>query len=98
MDAVDMTDVPRVRTDSEIQQWLVDRIAARLQMPPDQVSVEDPIISLGLDSMQSVVLIGELEDWLGCRFTANPLVEHPNIEALSKFLAERTTTDSALPA
>lgn len=90
-----MTDAPPVRTELEIEQWLVDRIAARLQMPSDQISRDVPILSLGLDSMQSVVLVGELEDWLGCRFTANPLVEHPTIEEISRHLAGRPA-DSAL--
>jgi len=79
-----MTDV---RTEAEIRQWLIARLSDRLQLPVDQIAVDQPIASFGLDSMQSVVLIGELEDFLGRRFDANPLIDHPSIERLSRFLA-----------
>jgi acyl carrier protein len=54
-----------------------------------EIRLDESLAGLGLDSMQFVVLVGELEDWLGCRFTSNPLVAHPSINALSQFLARQ---------
>jgi acyl carrier protein len=75
------------RSAAEIQDWLASRIAARLQITPDEVSVEEPLIDIGLDSMEFVAMVGELEHWLGCRFRDNPLIDYPTISALSEFLA-----------
>jgi len=75
------------RPASEIQDWLVSRIAARLQVSPPEVDVEEPLIDVGLDSMEFVALVGELEHWLGCRFRDNPLIDYPTISGLSEFLA-----------
>jgi acyl carrier protein len=76
------------RPAAEIQDWLVARIAARLQVGPEEVSLEEPLIDIGLDSMEFVAMVGELEHWLGCRFRDNPLIDYPTIAALSEFLAD----------
>lgn len=81
--------VSQAPTEAEIRHWLVSRLAERLQLPPDELDIDTPIIGFGLDSMQAVVLIGELEDWLSIRLAANPLTEFPTIQSLSRHLAER---------
>jgi len=79
---------PTPRSSSEIREWLVDKIAARLQAGPEEVSLEEPLVDIGLDSMEFVAMVGELEHWLGCRFRDNPLIDYPTISALSDFLAD----------
>jgi histidine ammonia-lyase len=44
----------------------------------------------------SLVLIGELEQWLGCRFTDNPLLVYPTIDALSVYLSEQLARGNQL--
>lgn len=83
-----MSDVPvQPRDADEIQQWLLERLSERLRVEPTAIDCEAPMISFGVDSMQFVVLVGELEDWLGCRFADNPLIDYPTIKSLSEFLA-----------
>lgn len=74
------------------------KIAAVQHADISEISTTAPVIGLGLDSMQFVVLVGELETWLGCRFTDNPLMDYPTINELAAFLADqvaqgRTTID-----
>ena len=78
---------PIVRSSVEIQDWLVAKIASRLHVAPDEVNLDEPLIDVGLDSMEFVAMVGELEHWLGCRFRDNPLIDYPTISALSDFLA-----------
>lgn len=73
--------------EDEIRRWLVDKLAERLRVAPGAIDLDEPLVAIGLDSMQFVVLVGELEDWLDCRFTSNPLVDYPSVNALSRFLA-----------
>jgi acyl carrier protein len=92
-----MTDVPvQPRKADEIQQWLLERLSERLRVEPTEIDCEAPLISLGVDSMQFVVLVGELEDWLGCRFADNPLIDYPTIKALSEFLADQSAQGKTL--
>lgn len=73
---------------SEIQTWLVQQLARELQVSADQIKVDQPILSQGVDSMQIVVIVARLEDWLGFRFPNPPLDEYPTIESLSQFVAD----------
>jgi acyl carrier protein len=77
------------RSAEEIREWIVGRLSAHADIDPQEVQLDEPVISHGIDSMQFVVLVGELEDWLGCRFAQNPIVEYPTINALSEFLADQ---------
>jgi phthiocerol/phenolphthiocerol synthesis type-I polyketide synthase D len=78
---------PLVRTASQIRDWIVTHIATRLGADPSTIAVDQPVIDVGLDSMEFVAMVGELEQWLGCRFRDNPLIDYPTIESLSGFLA-----------
>ena len=60
-------------------------IAGELGISPDQIHLDRTILSFGVDSMQVVSFVANLEDWLGIRFTENPLEEHPTVESLSVY-------------
>jgi polyketide synthase 12 len=75
---------------AQIEQWLIERIAAEALLAETDLDPQRPIASYGIDSMQVVSLLAQLEDWLGFRFTSNPLDEHPTIAALAQFAAERS--------
>jgi len=81
--------IPPLRTESEIRQWIIDKLEVRLQIEPAEIRLDEPLIALGVDSMQFVVIVGELEEWLGCRFADNPLIDYPSVNALAAFLASQ---------
>lgn len=83
------TELPRSRTEDEIRQWIVEKLASRLGVPTERIILDESLVAHGVDSMQFVVLVGELEDWLGCRFVGNPLVNYPSVNALSEYLARQ---------
>jgi acyl carrier protein len=87
---------PEPRSAGEIQSWLVERLSAVLGVQAAEIPLGEPLIGLGLDSMQVVVLVGELEEWLGCRFKGNPLVDYPTIESLSAYLAHQLARGNRL--
>lgn len=80
---------PAPRTADEIRDWLVTRLSDALKVAPGEVRTDEPLTESGLDSMQFVALVGELEERVGCRFTGNPLIAHPTIDALAPWLAAR---------
>lgn len=75
------------RTETEIRNWLVDRLCQQMHVPAENIDLDEPIERLGIDSLQFIVLVGELEEWLGTRFTENPLAQNPSINAVSRHLA-----------
>ncbi|TWU08933.1 Phosphopantetheine attachment site [Symmachiella macrocystis] len=77
---------PTTRSAAEIQDWLLDKLAEELETDRSQIQVKEPILAQGIDSMHVVAIVAQLEDWLGIRFSSNPLEDYPSIEALSQSL------------
>lgn len=94
--ADDAVPAPTSPSAAEIGQWLVKRLSEIQRLEPAAIRLDQPLLQMGLDSMQSVVLIGELEQWLGCRFRGNPLIKYPTIDALSTFLADQLAVGKRL--
>ena len=84
------------RSADDIRAWLIAKLAEAHRVEASEISTGEPLISMGLDSMQFVVLVGELEQWLGCRFSSNPLIDFPTIDLLSDFLADQLSQGKSL--
>ncbi|MBI4863289.1 MAG: acyl carrier protein [Candidatus Riflebacteria bacterium] len=74
-------------TKEELEEWIVQRVARELSVPPDHIDVSIPLAGLGLDSAQAVALTGELEDLLKRRISPTVVYEHPTISRLAAHLA-----------
>jgi acyl carrier protein len=94
-----MTDTAARPVDaSEIQGWIIDRLVREMNVDASTLNPDKRLMACGVDSLQMISLVGQLEEWLGCRFTSNPLERYPSISALSRFIADqiaqgRTTLD-----
>ncbi len=75
------------RSAEEIQAWLIDEIARRLNIPTSTVDPSQPFASLGMDSLTTMTLAGDLETWLGRRLEPTLLYDLPSIEVVSRELA-----------
>ncbi len=73
---------------SDIESWMVERLAALMELGHDEIDVRIPIERFGLDSRSTVGMTGELEDWLGIELPATLLWDYPTIAEASAFLAE----------
>ncbi|MDB9369216.1 beta-ketoacyl synthase N-terminal-like domain-containing protein [Nodularia spumigena CS-586/05] len=71
-----------------LQTWLVSKIADRLQINPRAIDIQAPFVSYGLDSVATVRLTGELEDWLGERVSPTLVYDYPNIATLVSHLSQ----------
>lgn len=70
------------------QQWLVEKVAHRLGVAPDEIDVDQYFDTFGLDSTEALVLAGELEKWLGAEIETTALWYHPTIAELAEYLVE----------
>jgi acyl carrier protein len=75
-------------TAAAIQTWLVSRLVDQMDIAPQEIDVQAPFDSYGLDSVVTVSLAGEIEDLLGCRFSPTLLYEYSTIETLAQYLAD----------
>jgi acyl-CoA synthetase (AMP-forming)/AMP-acid ligase II/acyl carrier protein len=78
---------PRKATSREIEDWLIQRVAARLHVPTDQVRITTPFLEFGMGSLDAVEIAADLEQWLGRHLSPVAVYNHPNIAALSHWLA-----------
>ena len=77
-----------ILTFNEIEDWLVSQIAGELSLNENDMDIEKPFASYGLDSASTVALSGELEDLLNIKLNPTILYEYPTIEKLSKYLTD----------
>ena len=82
-----MNPQPVKRTADEIADWLVDYLSKELAIPADELDVNARLFDLGLNSRKTVILAGDLEDWLGVEIAPDLAFDHPSIAALSAHLA-----------
>ena len=78
---------PRSVTAAEVENWLRERIAARLQLPVGQVGATTPFLDFGMGSVDAVEITADLERWLGRRLSPTAIYNYPNIDALANWLA-----------
>lgn len=72
----------------EIQTWLVSRLARQLNIEPNEVDIQEEFTNYGLNSIEAINLVGELETMLACKLSPTLLWDYSCIEALVPHLAE----------
>lgn len=73
-------------TKPSIQDWLIDHLAAAVQIDPDDIDIEEPFSQYGLDSHGVMSMAGELSDWLDYELEPTIFWEYPSIESLTQYL------------
>ena len=78
---------PGPRSESAIAAWLVSRLARESGLDDDEIDLTQPFASFGVDSARALLLVGDLEAWLGRRLPPIVLWNYPTVEALARHLA-----------
>ena len=71
-----------------IQSWLVNQLADVLSLDPATVDVTQPLTRYGLDSIDAVTLVADLEDWLDLELPSTLLWDYPTIAKASTYLVD----------
>ncbi len=79
-----------VKSQEEIQAWLVGQVAALTFAEPSKIDINAPFNSYGLSSWDAVMLSGDLEEWLNCRLSPTLVYEYPTIAALAEHLGNQS--------
>ncbi|KAJ4461522.1 putative 6-deoxyerythronolide-B synthase EryA1 [Paratrimastix pyriformis] len=79
---------PTGEKERSLRQFLVQKMAEKTGRPEAEVGVEENFASFGVDSKDALIMVGELEDFLGGQKLPDSLLyEHPTIAQLARFLA-----------
>ena len=71
-----------------IQQWLISQLAEVLSLDPTTIEAQQPLTRYGLDSIDAVTLVGDLEDWLDLELPSTLLWDYPTVEKAANYLVE----------
>ena len=85
-------------TREEISAFCVDQLADILHVPKESIDPRVNFARLGLDSAMSVYLVIELEEKLKIELDTDALADHPTIDALSSYLADRAGAAQKAPS
>lgn len=77
-----------VHDEDAITEWLVEHVARELKLAPDSISVDEAFFDLGLNSLNTLIVSGELGEFLGCEdFNPTLFWDYPTIRKLAEHLA-----------
>jgi acyl carrier protein len=79
-----------------LQNWLVSQLSGQLSLDPTAIKVTEPLTRYGLDSIDAVTLVGDLEDWLDLELPDTLFWDHPSISQASAFLVENFEVEAAI--
>ncbi len=72
-----------------ITEWLVGRIAGELKVAPETIPLDETFFNVGLNSLNTLIISGELSDFLGIEeFSPSLFWDYPTIQKLAEHLAE----------
>lgn len=85
--SADLTPGKAPETRADVEEYLKLGLAKALNLSPDQVDPKKAFTAFGLDSIKAFALTGDLAEWLDHDLPATLFWDHPNIEALTTYVA-----------
>jgi thioester reductase-like protein len=83
-----------IRSVEEIRTWLTARLSEHLGIEPQAVDLRQSFADYGLGSKDALLLVGDLERWVGHHVSPTLLYQYPSIEALTSYLGGRVLPDA----
>ncbi len=71
-----------------IQNWLVTQLAEQLSLDANKIDVTEPLTRYGLDSIDAVTMVGDIEDILDEELPSTLFWDYPTVEKSVQFLAD----------
>ena len=79
-----------------LENWLIQQLGEQLSLDTDKINVTEPLTRYGLDSIDAVTIVGDLEDWLDLELPSTLFWDHPTIEKSAQYLADNFDLGTAL--
>jgi acyl carrier protein len=82
-----MTEITRDASAEDVRDWLAERVAAYLERDVRDLDPDARFTDLGLDSVYSLTLCGDIEDRYGLMVEPTVAWDHPTVTLLAGHLA-----------
>ncbi len=79
-----------------IQSWLVSKLAEQLSLDTKTINVGEQLTRYGLDSIDAVTLVGDLEDWLELELPSTLFWDYPTIQKSAEYLVQEFDVSAVL--
>jgi len=76
-----------LKSQDQVQEWLVKWLQSNADIPLDSIDIDKPFADYHLDSLTSVELSYDLEEWSGKELTATAVWNYPTITKMSEYLS-----------
>jgi acyl carrier protein len=83
------------RSQEAVQAWLARWLAAQLALDAAALAPTRTFLSYGLNSVQAMMLVGDLEDALRLRLPPTLIWDHRSVEDLARHVVERAGAATA---
>ena len=77
-----------VSNQTAIAKWLIQQLSDQLSLDKSSISVSEPLTRYGLDSIDAVTMVGDIEDVLDVELPSTLFWDYPTIEKSAQFLAD----------
>jgi acyl carrier protein len=81
-------------TRESIEEWLISWIAKELGMAPAEIETSKSLLNYSLSSVTAMMLVGDLEEWLGLTLPPTLVWDYPSIAAIAEYLTEQLAASS----
>lgn len=79
-----------------LENWIAERLAEQLSIDKSTIGFTEPLTRYGLDSIDAVTLVGELEDELDLELPSTLFWDYPTIEKAAQYLVSEFDISEAL--
>ncbi len=79
-----------------LQNWIAEKLAEQLSIDKSTIEFIAPLTRYGLDSIDAVTLVGELEDELELELPSTLFWDYPTIEKSAQYLVSEFDISEAL--
>ncbi|MGK7941316.1 MAG: acyl carrier protein [Crocosphaera sp.] len=83
------------QSQATIKTWLINWTAEQLELETTEIDVNQSFLSYDMNSVTAMMLVGDLEDWLGLRLSPTLAWDYPNIASLAEYLAQKSNDNKA---
>jgi acyl carrier protein len=77
----------KVRHDSVLENWLLERVACYLERPIEDIDPTVPLAEFGIDSVSALSLCGDVEDHWQLEVDATLVFDYPTVADIASYLA-----------
>ncbi|MDJ0575711.1 MAG: acyl carrier protein [Xenococcaceae cyanobacterium MO_234.B1] len=71
-----------------VENWLKTQLADQLSLDADSINVSEPLTRYGLDSIDAVTMVGDIEDVIDEELPSTLFWDYPTIAKSAQFLAD----------